>query len=318
MKRFLLLFLLILPISANADSFAEADYNIVNGKAQADYNNIVSKGSILGKNQDKAAVLLEMESVLKDKAPDLVSHMSGKSDDEKFQRYRSKLAELAFDEYEQAFIAALKYKSKETGRELKKREHNHGCESEVFYWLDNGELDSPECDIERPDLSSKEWVDWVKEHACFYPDGHEEHWLMIQNYNTCDKAFNKEMNDRNIVAADDYKDKNVNIVYNIMLSDHTLNAVWYDEEHYAQDLFLQVIQTSVDYDKNHARRNQEVQDIRDGMYEYSGKVYPDGSIEPFKIDESKNWKSAIGPETTVRSQTNMFMSSGARYRSKNE
>ena len=314
MKRFLLLFLLILPISADADSFAKADYNIVNGKIQADYDNIMSKGSILEKNQDKAAVLLEMESVLKDKAPDLVSRMSGKTDDEKFQRYRSKLAELAFDEYEQAFIAAIKYKSKETGRELKKREHNHGCRSQVFYWLDNGELDLPECDMERPDLSSKEWVDWVTEHACFYPDGHEEHWLMIRNYNTCDKAFNNEMNTRMIFAADDYKDKNVNIVYNIKLS----NQGTYSTGRDSQQIFLQVIQTSVDYDKNHARRNQEVQDIRDGMYEYSGKVYPDGSIEPFKIDESKNWKSAIGPETTVRSQTNMFMSSGARYRSKNE
>ena len=86
----------------------------------------------------------------------------------------------------------------------------------------------------------------------------------------------------------------------------------------SQQIFLHVLQTSVDYDKNHAHRNQEVQDIRDGMYEYSGKVYPDGSIEPFKLDESKNWKSAIGLETAVRSQTNMFMLSVARYRLKNE
>ena len=294
-------------------NFAEADYDIVNGRLNADYTNITS-GSILRENQDRTAVLAEMESIIKTKDPDLVAELQDNSDDEKFAGYRSKLAELAFDEYEQAFVTALKQKSKETGRELKKREHNFGCESEVFYWLDKGELDSPECDIERPDLSDKEWVDWVTAHACFYPEGYEEHWLLIKNLDTCNKLTNKEFNDRQILATDDYKDKNTRIVYNIMLSDQSINGT----SRHDQTIFLKVLQTSVDYDRFHAYRNQEVQDIRDGMYEYSGKVYPDGSKELYKVDYSKNWKSAEGPITTVRSETNLFMSSSAVQRSTNE
>ena len=312
--RFFMLFLLFWPMSLFAGPFADADFNIVNGKVQADIEKNIISNSILGSSQDMAMLLTEMELVIKDKDPDLVLKMSGKSDDEKFVIYRSKLSELAFDEYEKAFVTALNQKSKEIGRKLKKREYSYGCTSEVYYWLDNGELDSAECDINRPDLSDREWVDWVTEHACFYPDGYEEHMVVIKNYNTCNKVFDREFTTRSIVAIDDYEDKNETITYVISLSDRSTHSI--SEEF--QDLFLSVTQTSVDYDKHHLQRNQEVEDIRDGMYEYSGKTYPDGSKELYTIDYSKNWKSVIGSETRVRDHTYYFMSSAQRRRSGNE
>jgi len=231
----------------------------------------------------------EMEKFLESKDPKLVKQMNGKDETVKFMRYRNRIAELAFEEYKEAAMAALRQRSQKTGRKI--RESKSGNQTD--YWLDEGELDTAKCTGSQGFHSKKTGCDGVneelqyeREHMCFYPDGFEAHALSIVEN---DSGYS------HIVIHDDYSEKNLVIINEISLFD----TIEIDstargrrrprsERQDSQQVLFDVGTSAYEYKEFYRVENLRVQDIRDGMY-VCGKT-EDGHFAG-GTDSSREWPS---------------------------
>ena len=117
-----------------------------------------------------------------------------------------------------------------------------------------------------------------------------------------------------LFISDDYKDKNASVKYTISLAAQTGIMESNDFSENNIELLLHVSNQAIDYDEYQKYRNQEIADIRAGMYEYDDEgTSSSGETSLYKIDYSKNWKSAEGPMTYIRSNLYLYNQSDQKY-----
>jgi hypothetical protein len=151
-RYFFMLFLLWLPISANADS----------------------------KNVDNVTEISVIEKKIAETNPDLVESVTQESDSVKLAIYRSYLAKLNYLFYKNKYILDFIDLSKYKKRTIKTYVNENVVDvnpsvsdlSNGIYWLDRGQLDSEEC---------RKKINGVVYKYCSAQDGFEEFHLLVDD-----------------------------------------------------------------------------------------------------------------------------------------
>ncbi len=312
--------LVFLFIAFCANSFAEPDETFLKNNEfsknlLSDFTDKFSTYESIISEQDVETV----ENFLRQRDPQLVASMQGENIQIKWVMYKNRIIDIAFNEYEQAFVARLKEKSAQTGRQLKRRaiRQDGQCTMITTYWLDNGELDSDKCQIPKG-MSLKDSLEWERKHACFYPDGYEEHSIIIQK-SLCRDKFTAGDHVDYIWATDDYKEQNLRIDFQISMNgdnaSENINVLKKTSIDHVSRLKLDLAQWTNEYDRYYNWRNLEIEDIRAGMWEYGGYVTHEGErMEHAYVDMNKDWKSKTGmPVGYVRSRDFYYSQNWSGY-----
>ncbi len=261
----------------------------------------------------------EVAKTLGKEAKELESKSAGESEQVQMIYYRNALAEHAFEDYRDYLIKELERKSQETGRKIikevdecwdctkvaKQIREKLGCvNTRTYYRLDRGELDSEKCVIP-DDLPFKDIVDWEREHACFYPDGFEDWWIVVDEDMFC-PGFGDRSAISDVNAFFDSVSDDTHIVYSVTLvQSGTKNDLERVDLHMDRKISV--------YSDWHNWRNQEIQDMRDGKYAYDPNCDFFGRKGPCirGSNDGRKWKSSAIPATSIYGRTMNFDSVGA-------
>ena len=291
MKRLLtFLSLMIIPTFCFGNKYDDVKYDDV--KQYSTFKHLQEYSEIM-KQQ-----LPVIEERIRQIEPELVESYKDYTDIQKIVKYNNYLAEKTFNDYKDFFMWLMEQKSAESGREMKSEIHENG--SEIYYWLDEGIMDSEQCNghkLYKNKNNGRYEVNKMlrdeQKHTCLYPDGFEEYRIVIQDFGT-----------PHLVVSIDDKSTNVRAVYDVALS---VNSYSDDPNNISNSAILDISKVMYDYQEWHQWRNQLKQDIKDGMYKYVPKKKQDcNPTFGCKIIEAKDiekWKSSIIPGSKVRSMT---------------
>ena len=225
---------------------------------------------------------------------------------------RSYLAYKSYETYKNKFLADLKQRSQETGREIKTKHFESSLDrlKETHYWLDRGRLDQPECHL-NGDVNDA--------YVCKFPDGFEDFFIVIKTYFPSDNTMqNKVTNFINEISGNsgsvgsvisvikDMPQKNVTLETMITIS----NSGQVEEfksgslyETFIGNNFsstLNIITSK--YDEIHEWRNQEVADTLAGKHDvlYTEETSMGTRIHERQEENMTGWKSNWLPAAHIK------------------
>lgn len=234
-----------------------------------------------------------IESRMRELNPQLVEQAANDTDAQKIIKYNNWMAENIFNEYRDFFLWDLEQKSKNSKRIIKIQDDYGG--QELFYWLDAGMLDTDECNSTAwPDKNdnrrqAEKKLKHNRDHTCLYPDGFEEYGITYQNFGLPTLTISKDM-----------KDLGIHVHYQIGLS---LQSETDDPTHLGGAWAFSLSEIVEDYTEHHQWRNQQQQDIRDGMFSYIPKNRREcnGVFCPIvEVKDMEKWKSNQMPSYSIK------------------
>lgn len=274
LKRFLLLSLLILPISAHADLSTVNDHEskMVHQLVQHSYN--VGSGGIFEGTVD----IKNLEQVIKQYDSEFVERVKDEDDQSKRVLYRSRMAKETFDFLKDYFVNQIEQASKTENRELLIEEYDDADYLSKEYKLDDSDF---LYDCGYP--PSQQGIESAK--YCYYKEGHTIFSI---------RHFIEEDGDENLVVNKENIADNTSIYY------------WFNLNANQADIarkygtFLYVLSMNVidqPYDEMFAQRNQIVADELAGMTELVGKFCNSDDMcnTVYTVRDPKKWKSSKIP-----------------------
>jgi len=317
MKRIGILFLsfiLCMPVVARGEVVS-----LIDGKEDAD--RISNMPIFQGVNDISDFFEQELE-IIEERVrldnPDLVEAVKTDNDNVKIIKYNNWYAQKIFYKYRDLFMARLNEQSQKSGRKIKSSFYpDLALDYQYEYWLDEGELDTDKCsgnatykakNTSREEVE-KELDSW-REHVCLYPDGFEEHRIQLRDedmneYSYLDRA-------KMLSVYDDFAADGIRLEFDINLfysqSQRNCNDPSVD---CIQILHFDVAYDIYSYQEYHDYRNQNAQDIKDGMFSFIPKerrkcdtLY---NCPLVGIEDVTKWKSSILPTWHTTSQRIDFL-----------
>ena len=253
-------------------------------------------------------------------APDVaeaLNNTQGLSEEQKLTLLRSYLAEKSYEFYKNKILSEMKQRSQETNRQIVVHDNSYidyGNEYKSFYYtLDRGSLDAPEC---RKDNMP----------ACYYPDGFEDFWIMVNESTIQDKIERTVSTMNEISFFRDYPEQDktigcsISYINNVNLGDSNNQ-----DTQTTQNAYIDVGCSTYTYQDYHTWRNNQVADVLAGGYE----IVSERQLEPgspfgdkvYSIRMSENpsqWKSNYVPKYEISSVMHDYMSDYSRKHNSNE
>lgn len=209
------------------------------------------------------------------------------------------LMDYIYDKYKNIFLDQLNSRGQETGRQVKEESYDFGGDGKSyvkhhqhFYWLDRGVLDNKKCKDKDGFL------------ICAYPDGFEE-FEMTEDTGGIDSLEEKGFYLRKDVPDDNYvlfchfyRRKHSEDIENVIEN--------YSSSLNGEDDYLIANCETEKYNDRHVYRNQQVQDIKNGLYNCDS----DGSCSyVFEEGDYKKYPSlSMIPDGAVQGfSTNLFL-----------
>lgn len=228
LKRFLLISLLILPISAIAES--------------------IMLGELDGLTQQvQNADVQQIEEIVKKENYDLYVYLKDKTTDEKLSFYKTWLAKKSYESLLDFYMQEMKSISSKTGRQIKTTTHDfdNGA-TRVTYELTD-------------DRIKKEYIKQYDIDVIYYPDDYEEFTIkVIEQLSGSKKQF--------VIIKDD-KNINESVFILVSLNKYNdFDYVDDDNMKYKSNYMLGVTANTTAYDKLVEYRQVLAEDMKNGMY----------------------------------------------------
>ena len=262
----------------------------------------VKQDSTFGYLQEYSEIMKQQLPIIEERMkqidPDLVESYKDYTDVQKVVKYNNYLAEKTFNDYKDFFMWLMEQKSAESGRAIKNEIYENG--REVYYWLDEGIMDSEQCNghkLYKNKNNGRYEVNKMlrdeRKHTCLYPDGFEEYKITTQDFGSPYLS----------VSIDDHL-TNIRAEYEVSL---TIESDSDDPNNISNSVFLDVFKSVYNYQEWHQWRNQLNQDIKDGMYQYVPKKKQDCNpafgCKIIEIKDIEKWKSSKIPGAKIRGMT---------------
>lgn len=265
----------------------------------------------------------EIRDFIQKEDPDFISQVSNMPVADQVPVMRGWLAKKMFYFYYDKYMAEIKEKSAQSGRDIKsetypkdksklrKKKQEPYTMTERYYWLDRGVLDDKKCD-----------QDILKRRACDYPDGFEEyeigHTTIIGN----DDNGTIRIMESLMVWKDDVAGNSTKSLK------FTLESVSTDKDKYSEYGFtIEAGGATEKYTDHHRWRNQEAADIRAGKYRKPTRQEQQEFRKRYKntafagrlfaiMDTSRKWLSSHIPDAAVTQITSNYNYSHETYMDK--
>lgn len=294
-KTMLLLILLAIPEMSFADGFEDVAKDPAFAYLQ-EYKRII--------NQQLPIIEERMKNI----NPELVESVKNESDETKIIKYNNYLAEKTFDIYKESFLNDMEQQGKKTGREIKTADYSNG---NLYKWLDAGKMDQEKCNggTYIPKRNSRYEINKMlrdqRKHTCLYPNGFKEYSIEIDD--SADNTKNSLSREKSMVVCEDLPDEGIRIEYSVFLQQDSNiedKKTYYSSE---QSIIFSVDYTIYDYIEYHKWRNQDRQDIKDGMLEYIPKAKQmcrsESTCVSVRVKDVEKWKSSRLPKMSIKGYT---------------
>ena len=274
-RYFLLLFLLILPISANADLSTVNDHEskMVHQLAQHSYN--VGSGGIFEGTVD----ITNLEYAIKQYDAEFVERVKDEDDRSKRVLYRSRMAKATFDFLKDYFVNQIEQASKTENRGLLIEEYEDADYISKEYKLDDSDF---LYDCGYP--PSQQGIESAK--FCYYKKGHTIFKI--------DYIVQKDGKEQLTVYKENIADNtSTSYFFNLSVSESEFIQRYSMPGMYSLSMFSD----DSPYDEMFALRNQETADELAGMIELVGKFCNSDDMcrTWYSCKEPKQWKSSRIP-----------------------
>lgn len=230
MKHFFLLSLMLLPLSAIADSVGIGELK-----------------TLVQQQPNIDADIQQIEDVVKQEDYDLYEYLQDKTPDEKLPFYKSWLAQKSYESLLDFYMQEMKKVSIKTGRQIKTTTSDlkMGATKVIYELVD--------------DRKKTEYIKQYDIDVTYYPDDYEEFVIQVTEkpYGSS-KYFN--------VAKDD-KTANESVFINVSLNNRA-DFEYLDDSNmkYKSNYMLGVTAQTTDYDKLVEYRRLTAEDMKNGMF----------------------------------------------------